>query len=320
MRVAAFVGALALAATACSDRDSGDALPSPPAGLIDAVVPQDRGVLVGAWVKPDRGQSRLEALTEYEQAIRRRLDIVHAFYPWESPFPTELERAALARGSTPMISWNGTDTTRIVAGDHDSLIDERARAVKALGKPVFMRWFWEPEQKGKAANVRSPEDYIAAWKYVRGKFLKAGATNALWTWCPTAFGFARGTAPPYYPGDDQVDWLCADGYSGDTGGHGGRRRQFENIFRAWYDWATPHNKPLMVGETGVNGTPEEQAQWLRQVAERLEREFPNIRAVVYFDSPSQGDWTLRRSPTTLEALAEIARRPYFNMRRLPAAQ
>ena len=43
---------------------------------------------------------------------------------------------------------------------------------------------------------------------------REGATNVGWVWCPLATGFTDGRAQKYYPGDDQVDWLCADVYPG----------------------------------------------------------------------------------------------------------
>ena len=43
-----------------------------------------------------------------------------------------------------------------------------------------------------------------------------GATNVSWVWCPTAEGFGSGDAPDFYPGDDQVDWLCVDVYAGSS--------------------------------------------------------------------------------------------------------
>jgi hypothetical protein len=36
--------------------------------------------------------------------------------------------------------------------------------------------------------------------------------NAAWVWCPTANGFADGQAAAFYPGNNEVDWICADAY------------------------------------------------------------------------------------------------------------
>lgn len=65
-------------------------------------------------------------------------------------------------------------------------------------------------------SVHSPEDYVAAWKRIRGIFTEVGATNAGFVWCPHVQGFVdeKRNAAAYYPGDDQVDWLCTDVYPG----------------------------------------------------------------------------------------------------------
>jgi beta-mannanase len=59
----------------------------------------------------------------------------------------------------------------------------------------------------------------------------------------------------------------------------------------------PFGKPIILAELGVSGSPEEQAAWLAAGAAALP-EFPNVRAVVYFDDrnapnnrlPDQPDW------------------------------
>ena len=55
--------------------------------------------------------------------------------------------------------------------------------------------------------------YVAAWDHIRAIFTAVGATNVSWVWCPTGIGFEDGRAKPYYPGDNEVDWVCADVYS-----------------------------------------------------------------------------------------------------------
>jgi len=280
-----------------------------------ALVPEE-GALLGSWVKPQRGETPVEAVASFEKSLGRRLDIVHSFYRFDLTWPTERDTEALANGSIPLISWNGGPSVEVVAGQHDELIAERAAATKELGKPILLRYFWEPEGEAASDRVGSPADYIAAWKHVRGIFDKEGADNVAWVWCPTAFGFRKNTAQPFYPGDDQVDWICADGYSGDPNERGGQLRQFEDVFQPFYDWAAPKGKPLMIAEFGVHRNGE-QAPWLREAADVLREKYPAIRAIVYFDSPDKGDWTLRTNPEAIGAYAAFARDPYFNTRKLP---
>lgn len=282
------------------------------------------GALVGSWVKPTSGNDVTAAVGTLQQGIGRKLDIVHVYRKWTEPFPSEIERTAIAQGSTPMISWAGPASTATMAGGaDDDLIKQRAAAVRALGVPVLMRWFWEMDRPGVATRAGSGADYVAAWRHLREVFAAEGVTNAEWVWCPTSFGFAQNRVDMFYPGDDSVDWLCADGY---TGPSIGGWRSFSQVFQSFYDWTESHPKPVMIGEFGVpHGAPGQREAWLRDAREKLKTDFSRIKAVVYFDAIRMDEkgnrniWTLRGYPDALAAFGELVDDPYFNTRRLPAA-
>lgn len=288
----------------------------------------DTGVLVGAWVKPQQGgkDARLPStISAYQELAGRRLDIVHVYRTWNEPFPGPAESFAVQQGSTPMISWTGTNTSDIIAGRYDDLIRQRADALRDLNSPVFLRWFWEMDRPDAQGKVGSPADYVAAWRHLRSIFTAEHASNVSWVWCPTSISFARGYGPRYYPGDDAVDWTCSDGYSGGSQS-GTRTRSFRQVFQAFYDWASQHPKPIMIGEFGVQKGAGDQGQWLRDAAVTLREDFPQVKAVVYFDSARTGagggtlSWSLRDSQTGMSELRSLLKQPYFNTRRLTGLQ
>lgn len=243
-------------------------------------------------ITPPRGRDVLQRTAEIESATGIRFATVQTYYKFGDNFPTGTEAALLAQGKTPLISWNGTDTQAVNSGSQDSLITARADAIKALGKPVYLRWFWEPDVRKKQALTRSPADYIAAWRHVRTLFRREGTTNAQWVWCPTSEAFDSGTAATYYPGDDQVDWLCADGYDRAPGpeligGPTAKQRSFSQIFAAFYAFAEQHPKPVLIAEFGVQSTaPGGQAAWLVDAAAAVSR-YPKIKVLVYWDDADQ---------------------------------
>ena len=121
--------------------------------------------------------------------------------------------------------------------------------------------------------ARSPAKFIAAWKRIHRIFDRAGVKNVSWVWCPNAWGFATGEAQKYYPGDEYVDWICANGYNWAPGRDGDQWRSFEWIFQHFYDWAAGRGKPLMIGEFGAQERkPGEKAEWIREAAQTLEDE------------------------------------------------
>ncbi|HYH48286.1 MAG TPA: glycosyl hydrolase, partial [Acidimicrobiia bacterium] len=297
------------------DRPALPAVPSTPATPPRSTPP---GALFGAHIEApgDDHGVQMAAVEERERDLGRRLAIDHHFYPWDKEFPTARERVDLRDGRIPMISWNGkTLNLAIGLGQHDELIRTRARAVKALGGKVLIRWMWEMDGRQKAEHTRHPALYVAAWRRIHDTFAEEGATNVQWVWCPNATAFRKQdarNAPAYYPGDDYVDWVCADGYNWAPGRKGDRWRSFASIYKDFYEWGIARGKPLMVGEYGAQErNPGEKAQWITDAREALKSQFPGIKAVVYFDANKDYDWRVTSSPETLAAFRAMANDPWF---------
>ena len=271
------------------------------------------GALFGAWVTPPGDftvAGRRQAVDRLESDLGRRLDIDHHFYSWDKPFPTADERWDLEQGRIPMISWGDADTARVASGAFDQLIRARADAVRALGRPVLLRWFWEMDGSRYRQVVHSPAQYVAAWRHLHTLFAEQGAGNVRWVWCPNASAFDDGTAPPYYPGDAYVDWVCADGYD-----YPWTRLSFAQVFQSFHRWGARTGKPLMVGEFGATErAPGDKARWLRDAQADLKRRLPRIAAVVYFDAMRRYDWLVDSTPASFDAFRAMAADPYFDQR------
>ncbi|MBA2579193.1 MAG: hypothetical protein H0V05_21560 [Euzebyaceae bacterium] len=301
-------------------------LPTPPANAAYArpagpLVPPT-GVLFGEYLSPtDDGYtftrtSQQARITDQERRIGRQLDLSMYFYGWKSTFPSWREQWHLDNGRTPVISWARGDTVRINTGEFDAMIRARADGVKALGQPVFIRWFQEMDGNWTAKEAHTPADFIAAWRRIHRIFEQRGATNAVWAWCPNAHNFATGESQRWYPGDDQVDWICADGYNWAPGRARDDWRTTFEIFEAFHAFGVSRNKPMMVGETGVQERRTgEKAEWFRQVAPMLRDQLPGIAAWIYFDSNKLYDWRSRSTSASATAFRELANDPYMNTRR-----
>jgi beta-mannanase len=328
----AVIGALCLAgATAFALRgdEGGDheVIPSPTTTTTVTTAPAEPagGVLLGASISSEIRNLAAErsAVEELERAMGRSLDIHHNFYTFDEAFPTDVERSDLEAGRIPMISWNGrgVTTSAIAAGRYDDLITQRARDTKALGQPVLLRWFWEMDGRKKAEWAGTPDEYVAAWKHIVGIFRTEGADNVGWVWCPNASAFNDGEAQAFYPGADFVDWICGDGYNWAPGRPGDDYRSFKEIFSGFYLWAAQQNKPIMVGEFGVQERkPGEKAAWITAAREAIKTDFPQLKAIVYFSANKDYDWRLTTSESALAAFRQMANDPWFNLgvnRRLP---
>jgi hypothetical protein len=281
----------------------------------EAPTPPAQGAYLGAWVGPDvfTQANEILAVNSLQQQIGRKLNIVHTYLKWRALFPTPSNLTFVSQGSTLLISWAGTGTKEINSGADDAWIRTRAEQIKALGKPVFLEWRWEMDRPNLRAEEQSGAAYVAAWDRIRSIFAATGVHNAAWVWCPTAAGFSNGQAAAFYPGDNQVDWICADAYPGY-----GTVASFASTVDPFLSWASHHAKPVMIGEFGVPRSygAHQRAQWLR-AAQQVVQADHQIKALLYFDAnPTgqgpDGSYSLGTDSAALAAFRFIANQPYFN--------
>ncbi|HET9559577.1 MAG TPA: right-handed parallel beta-helix repeat-containing protein [Actinomycetota bacterium] len=295
----ALVGALTLSARAISP-------PSQPAAA---------PALLGAGARADSGTASAQqaATRRLETAIGRTLNIGHSFVPWGASLG-DVPAANVAAGRTPLISFGKASDPRTVAvGRHDQYLAALARSVAALGRPVLLRYAWGMD--GASLRTRSGTSSVAAWRHVHELFAAQGVSG-FWVWSPNADAFAgaRGGVDRYWPGDEYVDWIGADGFN--WGGCNGRSgwRDFGAIFKAFYSWGSARAKPLMISETGTVEDPIDPGRkrgWYLDAAGALAQSMPRIRAVVLLDQGGRCDWRPDTSTTSMRGFVDFAHDPFF---------
>jgi hypothetical protein len=265
------------------------------------------GAYLGAWLHPvPHGTGgpafavEQRTLPTVRAAIGRAPAVLHVYTAWSDPAPVSSLAAVAAAGSIPMVDWGcGPDVTAIPDGTDDATITAFARALRAAGTPVLLRWCWEMNLVHAHPQIPSPSDFTAAWQHVRSLFRSAGATNVSFVWCPALSGV---DPAPYYPGDGSVDWIGIDGYDRDG------TRTFTSLFGPFAGTWAPHGKPLIVAETGAAGSS--QPGFIDSIRTGMPT-LPAYKAVVWFDAPGPAlDWSF--TPAGLEAFAALARDPYFS--------
>lgn len=295
-------------------------LPQPPVfnGVLPTgpLVPAAGTTYLGAYVNPNgTGQTPAQTLA-FETSIGRTLAYNMHFYGFRQNFPGSQETDDIQHGRIPVIAWNCGDTdARIASGADDGIITTRAKALKAFGAPVMVRWFWEanlndtndpPRTQCYDPNTDlpdgyfSPEEYIAAWRHVHQLFVSAGATNVVWLWCVAN---AHGGPSQYYPGDDVVDWVGIDDYDDNN-------VSMQSLFYIPdNELAQFQEKPFMVTETGAH--PNAQSVFLTNAASVLQNDYPWIRALGYLDSKgTYQNWVLTQSGLSL--FTTFAQSPYMS--------
>ena len=294
--------------------------PAPIPGLTNLLVPAKSGALVGIVAGPRNGRTRQQEILYDEAEIQRRFDIDHLYYFWDQPFPNAYDTWTASFGRIPFISWvpQRLDRTwipwnQVARGWHDGAIRAKAKAIRAFRSPVMLTFHHEPDTAGWA-----PADYVAAWRRMVWIFRQEQATNVVWVWNLTAYTFLPGGADPawYYPGNDVVDWIAADGYNWfGSSFNPGPWRSFHEIFKHFYAWGKARNKPLMIAETGVledgiTPDPMRKARWIEAAAATM-KSWPAIRAFIYFN---QFGWWFESSLNSTLAFRGLTNDPYFNPR------
>ena len=234
-----------------------------------------------------------------EREVGRRLDINNSYYgAFDSiakayvpgdPKKTGLSKLAfwdVEMGRIPLVGWGCGVSKQINTGQHDATIRKTAEAMKAFGREFFMRYCWEMDGNKRTGEVGTPEEFVQSWIRIHTIFKEVGAANVVWVWCGNANTFKHlntksAYAWDYYPGDEYVDWVSADGYNWaasdrnrDLGYEKDRWRSFVEIYDEFMVWARstgpiPESmktelknmpaefprkrqvKPIMIGEYGA---------------------------------------------------------------------
>lgn len=291
----------------------------------------------GAWwgVAPEifTGRRPERALAGAERRMGRPADIMHVYHRGDELFPTPAERA-IARDPDGrrllLINWKPSlDHTweQIAHGALDERIDRlAAHIVRTFPEKFFLTVHHEPENDVREARGAgmSAADYAAMFRHVVRRLRHGGVTNAVTVM--TYMGAPNWASEPWferlYPGDDVVDWVGMDPYVDH------RVHSFDGLvnktrpdFPRWpgfYRWMSERfpGKPIMLAEWGVferHDRPGFKEWFFASVREEI-RDYPRIKALVYFDSPRapRGDTRFDTTPGGRRSFAELARDPHLD--------
>jgi len=295
------------------------------------------GVAPGAHTE-SRGAS---ALARFERKTGRHQAIYHAYHGGTRQlFPTEQEiRIAHQPGQRRILFLNwkpeSASWAKIAKGDRrtDAFIDRLAAHIKKnFPEQFFFAVHHEGENdvRERAGSGYTARDYAAMYRHVIKRLRAKGADNVVsvlvhMTYVPHA---QKSWFSQMYPGDDVVDWIGLDTYAYSDPGYG--HGQFSEIFnrrlegkQGWpgfYNWASHRHpgKPLMLAEWGVwssKRNPRYKAEFYRRMGSEI-REFPRIKAMVQFETPSNQkgqDSSVDSTPAALDAYRRLGRLPIFQV-------
>jgi hypothetical protein len=260
-------------------------------------------LFLGAY--DDNTAESYESIIALEEAMNTHLPVMSLYTAWGSKrhqvFPVLRAQAIFDLGSVPMITWepwlddfdpqvfpvsdelnkNKNGLKAVAAGKYDAYIDKWANDAKNFAAPFFLRFGHEmndPYRYPWGPQNNTSEDFIAAWKHVRERFIKAGAVNAIWIWSPhPAYSYQE-----FYPGAENVDWIGATTINYGTVATWSQWWSFDDIFGKFYADVSLYKKPMILTEFGSLSVGGDRAQWFQAAFESLQVKFPAVKSVIFF--------------------------------------
>lgn len=292
------------------------------------------GVYLGVslWDAPQH----LSILDNFQRLVRKHVAIIEmgrTMAGSASTLPRRWLEEITRNGSVPMITWLPENSDpgakqlayslrNIANGVDDEVVNAWAHELKIWGRPVLIRFAHEMNGTWYPWG-RQPRAFVAAWRHIHNIFVKDGATNVQWVWCPNTQWDSSSMFAPYYPGNAYVNWIGLDAYNKPSAGNWLTLRQLLNFDSSYADITSLTSKPLIIAEwssaedSAFPGyTGQTKAEWITEAFDSDIPSMPRIKAVVWLNeklTSSEGccDWRIQSSRAAVHAFARAIASPRY---------
>jgi len=269
-----------------------------------AILCHRRGIksycLTGAFLadKPS-----VKDITNFKDRYGKNPFLIMIFIDWGHLTDEKVINDVYSQDCVLLITWEpweaqsgaAIDYDGLLSGKYDKYISDFARQLKAIGKPVFLRfahemngnWYpWSGIKIGK-------DKYVRTYKYIKDIFYNNNADNVKWI-----FSVNWEDVPKennhfalYYPGDDYVDYIGIDGYNWGSSKPWSRWLSFKDIFGQRYgEISHSFKKPVLISEFSSVSGGGDKSIWIKE-AMRCLKKMKKIRGFVLFNLDKEADWS-----------------------------
>jgi len=268
----------------------------------------NKDILISGIFAPEsnNGLTDLKLVKQYENQSKLRFGIVSLYIPWgdhaESRLPGGLIDSIYKSNAIPMISWEPWQSlfdkeknaeegkreekvfSRVVKGDYDHYLNTFSKQIKSLNRPVFIRFAHEadnPQYPWSAKGGNTSDEFKEGWKYVHDYFAKNGVYNVIWVWNP----WKPDAVSKYFPGREYVDWIGVTNLNYGTKNGSTSWYSMEQLYQPFHkNPVFKTDLPVMLAEMGSLPGEGKQDQWFQGAFKSIRNKFPEIKAVVFFNS------------------------------------
>lgn len=257
-------------------------------------------------------------LTAWGEAVGAAPDMVLWYQDFASAPPTAEVAAVVARGATPVITWEPwlwrtdvrsdepTVLQMINSGCYDDLARHWANELRECGNDIYVRFahefngHWYPWSPGAGT---SPEAYVSAWRRLHGIFADRGAGNVRWIWAANAGLPDAEPLAQWYPGDEAVDVLGIDGYNWGTTQPASQWQSPAEVFAPAVDELRRVNAdmPILITEVACAEAGGDKAAWITAFVDWV-HSADRVDGFIWFDHDKETDWRVTSSPSAAAAM------------------
>jgi hypothetical protein len=276
-----------------------------------------------------------EDMVKEEPALGRKLAIVRTYYSLGEKFPTRTDSRLMSSGRTLLVSLDimtkGPTYASVAVGRQDAQIGAFLKAMNRsavqyhLGA-IYIGFEHEANVVDQHATVLgTPSQFVSAWDHIHQL---AAAAHLDWNqggrlhwvlilthraYIPMSarapWALRMGAATAYWPGNNEVDIVAADGYDSPGCKRGTTAQEFAHVspasvFGPLLSFARAHGgMPVFVAEWGASATfASAQLGFIRQMGPFVTSN-PQIAAVSYWDSMGVGcSYSFNNHPASVSAL------------------
>jgi cellulose synthase (UDP-forming) len=264
--------------------------------------------LLGMYAPEQKGGiSSIRKIKNLGKTHNLRFGIISVYLPWGdgpgSTLPFQTLDSIYQSGAIPMITWepwqslfkhslgkNPEDKekkifSRIVNGDYDRFLAGFCEQFRSLQRPLFLRFAQEadnPVYPWSATGDNSPAEFKSAWKYLHDFFEERKIYNIIWVWNPWK---AEGV-DAYFPGKDYVDWIGVTCLNYGKMNPDAKFYSMDSLYQPFHlKTVFRTGLPVILSEMGSPKSEGNQQQWFQKAFDSSLKHFPEIKALVLFNSP-----------------------------------
>jgi|GEM_PF-868381 len=261
------------------------------------------------------------ALAAYARQSGKGAGLVMWFqaFNYSFDFPTTVCQEVAGADAVPFLkiepwSCKGRDDAsfsldKINSGRFDERIAGFGVEAAIWGKPVLVTFGHEMNGDWYPWG-RKPAEYLKAFNRFFDLCDRAGATNIIRVWNPSADQLAD--LRDFCPDERQFDVIAFDGYNFGEAHEWSSWRSFGEIFEAAIEFAARQlpGKPIIIGEFASAESGGDKAAWIT-VAYDLIKTNGQVLAATWFNADKETDWRFNSTQSSAAAYAAAIADEYY---------